>query len=153
MISLQQHIAEKLIINKNFKKETSTPNDEGICLRLWITSPTIRQKQRISLYTGHYLYDNIHDSITLTSLNDKSERNEKGYFQSSPNKFWDVIILFNEEAIDFLDMLSKDPEQIIDVSKYIVDAKTYKYIKYQCIPDAGNFYNKQDFDSMKKRIK
>ena len=156
MISLQQHILEKLKINKYYKKAPSQPNSRGRCLQLYIGSPQNDTNQRICLYNNRYSYDSSTKTVKVDNPNDEYIENEYGYF-IEPQKRWDtiywiVVLLFNEEAIEFLESLSIDNKQLIDISKYI-NVKKYSNTLFPCMNDFDKYYDPKTIEIMIKAIK
>ena len=167
MKTLQQHISEKLVINKDFKKPNlfvSEPvHDVGLCIYLAIPSKKnddSNNRVSISEYLRTYCVETEKGIKKIYYKNPygdnvKIEKNDYGfYILNLDNMFWCHFILFEEAAIAFLENLLTDVEQKIDVSDYKFNNE--KHVKtgiYQCINDERNFCDKNEIIDMLNELK
>ena len=140
MKTLQHHIEEKLIINKDFdnKYKCIQPHN-NVCLELAL--PYRVETDIITLYYKYYRYDKKND-VVIDNADNKFKKNKDGYYCLDLNRNYTWILLFDDDAITFLNALLKNPKQKIDVydicKNYLSHKNTYEYY---CKDEDDNFYS------------
>ena len=163
MKTLQQHIEEKLIINKKFNiidYYAVKPNRHGVCLELVYPKNDEPfkidiDKKRILLYNQYYEYYDAEDYVDVR-INDKYKINKEGYYVDFFGN-WIYVLLFGEDALRFLktlmgnekeDTLIKRKMNIKDFDSR-VELSTYDF---ECRNDDGDFFTKKEIKAMIKEI-
>ena len=160
MKTLKNHIFERLKINKNYKNVhfiAVEPKSTGTCLAVYIPLKANDIMSRIQIHT--YDYENIgHNKVTLFNrANDIIAKNEKSYYSSSCRRYnvWATVLLFNEDALEFLNMLLTDNTEYFDVIDFM-DDKYIKYLQkesYQCAGLDKKYYDNETIKSFISEIK
>lgn len=159
MKTLNQHIQEKLIINKNFKNDNNfkykqiKPNKKGKCLRLSV--PKTKEKNQIEfINVFDYEYDYIGDIVYCEPFEFK--QNVEGYYTEiekiGSNSI--CVLLFNEDAITFLNQLLINPEAKVDIEEICASSmeRTDEY-KFVCKADNEDFFIKPEIEYIIKQIR
>lgn len=155
MKSLYNYISEKLLINKDFK-ETFTlncckPDDKGKCLRLSISNPNNYSAHRIEISIESYTYYEI-----VIAASEEYKKNKNGYYWKH-SRYWTSILLFNEDAERFLNVLLNELEQYFESEDFYDVFKNYvnKYNwPYQAKRGpVEKYFTKSDIEKMLKELK
>ena len=155
MKSLNTYILEKLIINKNFKGDFMCvqPKNEGTCLELVV--PYSLTQERIALYIREYKYDSSKNNVFIDE-DIKYEQNDEGYYTNIDDDplWWKWVLLFDEDAKLFLNILLEDYRQKMDISNICKSSlKERKSYKFPCMNDAKKYYSKYELKHMLESIK
>lgn len=161
MKTLQQHISEKLVINKDFKKVnvwTCDPSkSSGKCI--YLALPVKENPNNfiaLSTYVDKYnsvTYQNttkLYYHSTSDNRSFRIEKNEYDFYvlKEVSNQFWCYFVLFEKAAIEFLENLLNDVEQEININGYKDSKKNIKEGSYKCLDDKS--FNKQVYHKKEK---
>lgn len=160
MKSLQQHITEKLIINKNYKSDTTVckPNNNGTCLLIFIYTSYNENDYNIYLTLRKYVYDGTKIDFAYYETEDY-KMNALGYLwckvDNYPTKGINVL-MFDDEAKNFLKGLINDPTEKINLS-YTLDDEINSEINWPCnaitLTATGKHpYDKNKLEQLYKQI-
>lgn len=160
MKTLQQHISEKLVINKDFKKANlfkSEPlHDKGYCIYLALPINS-NNYDIISIPDKPCGYETIFSNgKSSIYYNDSYEikKNDYGfYFLDVQSEEWCWLILFEEEAISFLENLIQNIRQKIDITDCKDDNINIKTGRYICAHIGDFFYDKETIIYMINELK
>lgn len=163
MKPLNQYIKEKLVINKNFKEANlfaSEPlHDSGYCIYLALPKKS-NNYDVISIPTelceyGTVSYDGKPSLYYETmSRNIKIEKNNYGfYFLDAQNSGWCWLILFEKEALSFLENLLQNIKQKIDITNCKDEKFNIKNGSYICADINKKYYDKEKIIDMINELK
>ena len=167
MKTLNQHIQEKLIINKNFKNTTyccvephsMSDNDFCLCIVFDIFD---KDRDYVSLYPIKYRYYDGDDGVFIQSCAgsenyDFYNKHENGYYYYYEGKFWLDVILFADDALTLLEKVLKNRRQKIDVKEFAGDLlktdNTMFFCKFDNDESPVKFYSERQIQNMIKKIK
>lgn len=134
MKNLSKYIFEKLLINKNYKSiGTVKPNNQGCCLELHLDTG---EKTDLSISLKEYLFED--NTLHFPGYSSRGyKENNNGYFtrryvmniSSSLSIEYIHVLLFGNDAKNFLNELLDDPEMDIDLHDEL-DNETYNELKW-----------------------
>ena len=145
MKTLSNYISEKLIINKNFVSSyynSIQPKSEGRCLKLSISTAKNTGTHRIEITTCEYQFDGQKIDFPLRDSYG-FEKNNEGYFwrlkKGVINDVWADLLLFDEDAKKFLEILLNNQNTNINLS-CLFDDKDNKLFNW---PYKVGWYNEK----------
>ena len=145
MKSLQQYIyennfhkseiSEKLIINKDYKKELYNqippPSQIGDCLMVGVPKKNNGKDTRIFITTIEYEVNHNNDNVIYAYNRKIFIKGANGYYQCEYNH-WIYILLFGEDAIAFLTTLLNSENNLMNISD-ICDKYNRKGNELMCL--------------------
>ena len=152
-----QQVNEKLVINKDYVGELEyiacKPKNTGVCLMICMPKKENKYGERIDIGPLYYEL-----SGTVVNISDsKYIKTKEGYYCNDHNMHWGTLLLFNEDAISFLKFLSEDPKRYINqldlpnIEDFLdVKFKWPQHVKHM---NGEEFYDKNQIQNMINRIK
>ena len=156
MKKFSNYIREKLIINKSDNYFADMPDNSGNCLCIIIPTKSHPEAKRIALYCYEYYKQDNNVFVGKSGYKNKYQLSDNGYYYNdtlNDNKYWVRVILFNDDALLFLNTLLKDITQEMDITEFVVSLEKAKTGAYECIDDYGKHYSKDDIQDMIDLIK
>lgn len=164
MISLTQHISEKLVINKDYKNENyfDVPDLEGYCLR--VTYPIdigVLTCKRIGLHIIKY---HTEFNKIIDEHNYLYEKSSEGIYYHVYNRYPKILwlLFFKDTAKEILNIAIKNNNSKFDIRKYVPSLHN-KIGDLSCVYRFGEsdsphslnriLYTKYELREMKDKIK
>ena len=153
-----QQINEKLVINKNYNPINfvgSEPSDSGICIKLRFNSTrfTNKESEDIRVYRETYKKEGTN---LIKGRMSEYRKNKYGFFYENIDSDSYSLLLFNDDAKLFLNMLLKHPRMYFMWNDFPIEEKTsgHPWRDFMCVKNGGHPFGNNYFtkDELRKLI-